>query len=143
MKKYLALFFVLGLGSLHAEIRFPASSFEVSALDEAKAAAAKKNQPIAFVYTDKNTTCPLCQGATTSILQEFRSSAVIVYVKDINRAPRKVGKVLSSKGKYIPKVALFDADLSKDFGMVTYEEIKSEGERPLRELKKAAKSNAG
>lgn len=143
MKKYLALLFVLLVGSGQAEIRFPSSSFEVSALSEAKEAAAKKKQPIAFVYTDKNTTCSLCQGATASILQEFRTSAVIVYVKDLKGAPRNVAKVLSSKGKYIPKVALFDADLSKDFGLVTYEQISTEGDRPLRDLKKAARPNAG
>ncbi len=122
-----------------AEIRFPSNSFDISELEAAQAEASKTNKPIAFVYTDKETSCSLCSGATATILNYFRSSSVIVYLKNSSDAPREVSKVLSSKGKFIPKVALFSPDLEKAFGISTYEEIKADGTRPLLALKRASK----
>lgn len=127
--------------NLPAEIRFPDDTFQAADLPAAQAKAAEDGKPLAFVYTDKDTTCGLCQRATTSITDAFRRSAVLVYVRSRGDVPPAVGDVLESRGKYIPKVALFTADLDKSHGLVTYEEIKAEGDRPLRALKRAARVN--
>lgn len=137
---FVAAWVFAGLASGHAEIRFPSSSFDVTTLSDAKAAAEKRQLPLAFVYTDKNTTCSLCRNATGTILQSLRSSAVIVYVERLGGTPGEVSQVLSSKGRFIPKVALLSPDLSKSYGLVTYEEIRAEGDRPLRELKRTARA---
>ncbi len=128
----------ISVSPLFAEIRFPSNSFEASELAEAQAAAEKSNKPIAFVYTDKDTTCGLCQNATGSILRTFRTSAVVVYVKNYSDIPKNVSKLISSQGKYIPKVALLDASLTKEYGLVTYEQIRDDGDRALRDLKTVA-----
>lgn len=124
---------------LCAEIRFPSTAFEQTEISAAQQKAASTGRPIAFVYTNKETTCGLCIGATEKIIEAFRSSAVIVYVKGTDTLPENIRAVFASKGKYIPKVALFDAKLETSYGLVTYEEIKADAEKSLREIKRAAR----
>lgn len=134
MKIHVALL-VLTACSAFAEIKFPPNSFTIEELAEAQKSAEAKGRPIAFVYTNKNTTCGLCSGATETIIGNLKMSAVLVYVENKGSAPSKVAAALEERGKYIPKVVVFDATLANNLGLVTYEEIKAEGERPLRKLK--------
>ncbi|MDX2079396.1 MAG: hypothetical protein SFU53_01295 [Terrimicrobiaceae bacterium] len=121
---------------LDGRIEFPRGTFHSDFIAAAQAEARAENKPIAIIYTNKDTTCGLCVNATKSMTDALRSSAILVYVRDANVLPRSVAKELSSRGEYIPKVAVFDAELGKFFGMVTYEEVKADGDRPLRALKR-------
>lgn len=51
----LALFALTGLTGF-AELKIPSSVFTMEELDEAKAEAAEKEEPLVFVYTDPGTT---------------------------------------------------------------------------------------
>jgi hypothetical protein len=134
MKTLLAVFLLMA-GSAFAEIKFPPQSFTIDELAEAQKAAGAKGRPIAFVYTNKNTTCGLCAGATEVIIGNLKASAILVYLENKGSAPQQVAAALEERGRFIPKVVVFDAGLSTNLGLVTYEEIKAEGERPLRKLK--------
>ena len=59
MKRSIGLLSALILamaGSAAAELRIPSSVFEMDELEEAKAKAAKDEEPLIFVYTDPGTT---------------------------------------------------------------------------------------
>lgn len=121
---------------LEGRFKFPRGTFHADFLPEAQAKARAENKPVALLYTDKDTSCGLCNSAAGTMVAAFRSRAVLVYVRDLRSLPRHVAKELSARGQYIPKLALFDADLANSYGLVTYEEVKAEGDRPLRALKK-------
>jgi len=142
MKLLLSLLLLTGVTAM-AEIRFPSSSFTIQELAEAQKSAEAKGRPIAFVYTDKNTTCGLCSGATDLIIDNLKMSAVLVYLSNKADAPPQVAAALEERGKFIPKVVIFDAALQNNLGLVTYEEIKTDGERPLRELKSQMRKAKG
>lgn len=135
MMKLLLALLTLTAGSVFAEIKFPPNSFTIEELAEAQKSAEAKGRPIAFVYTNKNTNCGLCAGATATIIGNLKMSAVLVYLESKGDAPKQVATALEERGKFIPKVVVFDATLANNLGLVTYEEIKAEGERPLRKLK--------
>lgn len=135
MKTACALFLLLTIGSAMAEIRFPSNSYTIDQIAEAQKSAEAKGRPIAFIYANKATTCGLCVTATDTIIDALKMSAVLVYVADAKDAPAQVASALNARGKFIPKVVVFDAKLENNLGMVTYEEIKEDGEKPLRALK--------
>jgi len=142
MKLLLSILLLTGMSAM-AEIRFPSSSFTIQELAEAQKSAEAKGRPIAFVYTDKNTTCGLCAAATELIIDNLRMSAVLVYLSNKTDAPPQVAEGLEERGKFLPKVVVFDAALQKNLGLVTYEEIKTDGERPLRDLKSQMRKAKG
>jgi hypothetical protein len=120
---------------LEGRINFPRGTFHSDFLAAAQAKALAENKPLAVLYTDKDTSCGLCRNATDLMADALRSQAIFVYAKDLRDFPRQVGQEFSARGKYIPKVAVFDAGLTECYGLVTYEEVKAEGVRALRELK--------
>jgi len=142
MKLLLGVLLLTAISAM-AEIRFPSGSFTIQELAEAQKSAEAKGRPIAFVYTDKNTTCGLCSGATETIIDNLKMSAVIVYISNKADAPAQVAAALEERGKFIPKVVVFDAKLQNNFGLVTYEEIKADGEKPLRDLKSQMRKAKG
>lgn len=118
-------------------LRLPANSYEISELKEAQQKSVETKKPIAFLYTDKDSTCGLCQNASEIIVKELRSRTILVYALSNKDLPQKVSKSLSRKGKYIPKVVVFDSEINEEIGLVIYEEIKKEDKKALKELKKA------
>ena len=48
----------------YGAIELPKGSFQITELEEAKKEAKEKKRPIAFVYTNVNTSCGLCKRAT-------------------------------------------------------------------------------
>ncbi|MDT8389663.1 MAG: hypothetical protein RRC34_04040 [Lentisphaeria bacterium] len=120
-----------------AGINLPRDTFETSELDKAKAEARAKNRPIAFLYTDKNSTCPLCDGVGRTMIDELGRGTVLVYVPKMGDVPENVAATLASRGKFIPKVAIFDPDVEKSIGLVTYEDVKEKGSGAFKDLKKA------
>jgi len=116
--------------------KLPSNSFEISEIDAAKTKAEEKGYPIAFLYTDKESTCPLCNGASALIIKELKSSTILIYVNNKKDMPKNVSKTLSKRGKYIPKVAIYNSSIKEELGLVTYEEIKKDGDDAFKEIKK-------
>jgi hypothetical protein len=116
--------------------KLPGKVFEVADIEKAKAEAAQKGKPIAILYSDKNTTCPLCSNASETILRELGPKAVIVYADGTSSLPSTVQEALRP-GKYIPKVAVLDASLERALGTVTYEAIKANRQTAFRDVSKA------
>ncbi|QJE95365.1 hypothetical protein [Luteolibacter luteus] len=142
--KPFTLLALLGLSvSAHAEQEFPRGTFQLKDLDKAKAEAAAAKKPLAFIYTDKNTTCPLCQGAADEFLDATKSKAVIVYVDSPSTPtiwptlPDAVKKGLEA-GKFIPKIAVTDASAEKLITSLNYDAYKQDN-KTVRDLKKALK----
>jgi hypothetical protein len=121
---------------LEGRIAFPRDTFHVDFLAAAQDKARSQKKPIAIILTDKDTTCGLCLRATGLMADSLRSRAVLVYARNSESLPKAVASEFSARGKYIPKVVLFDAELEEFYGLVTYEEVKAEGDRPLRALKR-------
>ena len=128
-----------------ADTEFPRGSFEMADLEKAKAHAAAEKKELAFVYTDKTTTCGLCQGATAAYIDAVKSKAVIVYVDSKANAtwwkklPAPVRQALTP-GKFIPKIAVTDSAASKVSASLTYETYKEDDRKAIRDFKKAMKA---
>jgi len=122
---------------LNAGIRIPSTVFEICELEEAREKAKKFGKPISFLYTDADSDCGLCNSAANTILRELKTTTVMVYMRDKRECPRKVAKALTQRGKYIPKVVVFDPDLTQELGLVTYEEIDEDARNAFRSVKKA------
>jgi hypothetical protein len=140
----LALSLFLAAGA-SAGTEFPRGSFEASDLDRAKAHAAAEKKDLAFIYTDKATTCGLCQGAVTAYIDAVKSKTVIVYVnsKDTQALWPKLSEPVRqalTPGKFIPKIAVTDATASKVSASLTYEAYKEDERKAIRGLKKAMKA---
>ena len=124
---------------------FPRGSFEFADLEKAKTVATTEKKDIAFIYTDKNTTCGLCQNAVTAYIAAVRSKTVIVYVNSAakpslwSQLPELVSKALIP-GECIPKIVVTDASVSKVSGSLNYEEYKADDRKAIRGLKKAMKA---
>ncbi|MEQ1851176.1 MAG: hypothetical protein ABMA01_06240 [Chthoniobacteraceae bacterium] len=116
--------------------KLPGKVFEIADLEKAKAEAAQKGRPIAILLSNKDSTCPLCSGASETILRELGPKTVMVYVRDTAGLPPAAIEALSP-GKYIPKVAVLDATLDQALGTVTYEAIKDDRQKAFREVTKA------
>ena len=113
-----------------------AKVFEIGQIDNAKAEAEAKKKPIAILDSDKDSTCPLCSGASEAILRELGSKTVMIYVRDKSALPASAVSALSV-GRYIPKVAVLDGKLESVLGTVTYESIKEDPRKAFHELEKA------
>ena len=122
-----------------AGFRLPAKVFAISDLEKAKAEAQLKKKPIAVLYSDKDSTCPLCSDASETILRELGSKTVMVYVNTKDGLPKSVSDALNV-GKFIPKVAVLDASLENALGTVTYESIKEDPRQAFRDIEKAIRA---
>lgn len=119
-----------------AGFKIPGKVFEIAELDKAKAEAAQKGKPIAILYSDKDTTCPLCVNASETIIRELGSKTVMVYVRSAESLPPAAQAALQA-GAYIPKVAVLNGALDKSLGVVTYEAIKADPRKAFRDVEKA------
>jgi hypothetical protein len=141
-------FFIASLiftASAFAETDFPRGSFETPDLEKAKVTATTEKKEIAFVYTDKTSDCGLCQNAAAAYISAVKSKAVIVYVnskaKDTEwqKLPEIVKQALK-QGKFIPKIVVTDAAVTKVCASLTYEDYKADNTKSIRGLKKALKA---
>jgi hypothetical protein len=128
-----------------AETKFPRGSFEMADLEKAKTVAATEKKSLAFIYTDKATTCGLCQGAAEAFIDAVKSKAVIVHVDSTanktwwQKLPEPVREGLTP-GKFIPKVVVTDAAASKVSASLTYEAYKADDRKAIRSLKTGMKA---
>lgn len=106
----------LSSSSALAKFDLPDYVYPASQLKEAQEKAKSGKKPLAFVGTNKETTCPIATAASQEIFQGLKDSCIIVYVEqdDVDNLPKIAGKALESEeaGKYIPKTAVVSADAS-------------------------------
>jgi bacterioferritin-associated ferredoxin len=133
---------VVGLSGIsHAETQLPRGSFEFADLEKAKAQAVKEKKEIAFLYTDKTSTCGLCQNAAAEFMDAVKSKAIIVYVNSKDRSrvwkqlPAAVRTALTP-GRYIPKMAVTDASGEKVSASILYDDYKKDSRQVIRAFKK-------
>ena len=119
-----------------AGLKLPSRIYVEADLEKAKTEAASKGKPLAILYTDKDSTCPLCNNASATMIKELGSKTIMVYAPDINSLPKPVKEALSA-GKYIPKIAVFDDKLENTLGTVTYEAVKENARTAFRSVDKA------
>ena len=128
-----------------ADTAFPRTSFVMADLEKAKAVATTEKKSLAFIYTDKTTTCGLCQGAAAAYIDAVKSKTVIVYVDskakdtDWQQLPAPVREALIP-GKFIPKIVVTDAAASKVTTSLTYEAYKADDSKAIRGLKKGMRA---
>jgi hypothetical protein len=121
-----------------AGLKLPSKIYQEADLEKAKAEAVTKNKPLSILYTDKDSTCPLCNSASNTMIKELGNKTIMVYVRDINGLPESVKNALR-EGKYIPKIAVFDDKMEKALGTVTYESVKEDSRKAFREVDRAIK----
>lgn len=136
--KLITLLFVTSASLVHADFKLPGKIYKESELAQAREAATKEGKPLSILYSDTETTCPLCSNASLTIIRELSSKTVMVYLSDINKVPTVIQTALKP-GEYIPKVAVFDAGLTQSLGMVTYEAIKEDSRKAFRDVERAVR----
>ncbi len=119
-----------------ADLKLPSKIYQEADLEKAKVEAAAKSKPLSILYTDKDSTCPLCNNASATMIKELGSKTIMVYVRSTNALPDNV-KTAFREGKYIPKIAVFDDKLEKSLGTVTYESVKDDSRKAFREVDRA------
>jgi len=119
-----------------AGIKLPSKVFEVKDLEKAKAEAVAKGKPISVLYTDKDSTCPLCNNAAEKMIKELGSKTVMGYEPQLGQLPRNVWGAFN-EGRFIPKVAVFDSSMERHLGLVTYEAVKEDDRDAFRNVERA------
>ncbi|MCK5233075.1 MAG: hypothetical protein KAR13_22570 [Desulfobulbaceae bacterium] len=110
---------------VQAGFKVPNYVYTASQLNSAQNKAIKNNQPITFIYSDKNTDCGLATAASKDIFQGLKNYSVIVYAergKDWNKLPAIVKNGMNSpeSGKYIPKTVIVNSSLNKIISIIPY-----------------------
>ncbi|WP_417910455.1 hypothetical protein [Candidatus Electronema sp. PJ] len=107
----------LSCSSAWAKFELPDHVYPASQWKIAQEQAKSGKKALAFVGTDKETTCPIATAASLEVFDSLKDSSVVVYVEqgDLDSLPKIASEALDSEaaGKYIPKTAVVSADLSK------------------------------
>ena len=126
MRSLTIAFFLMLLVASIAMAGFTLKSgvYRMDQLDDAKAEALSSGKPVAFLYSDKNTTCPLCAGASKNAMETLASSCVIVYAEkaDWAKMPKPVRTAINAPeaGKYIPTVVVMSPNVKEVIVIVPY-----------------------
>jgi hypothetical protein len=123
-----------------AGFRIDKSVYRMDKLESAQAKAKSEGKPMTFLYTDENTTCGLCSGASVNLMDTLRKKTVVVYADsslDWAKLPGVVQEALRKPeaGKYIPKTVILDSELTKVITIVPYARG-SEQDKLLKHAKK-------
>jgi hypothetical protein len=130
MKKHVlcivpALLFTLIFSTVAlAKFDLPDFVYTVSQLKKAQETAKAHKKPLAFVGTDKESTCALTTAASKEVFQALKDSSIVVYVtfEDLDKIPQLATTALDSPaaGEYIPKTVVLDWNASKMVYMLPY-----------------------
>lgn len=63
-----------------ADVRLPKSTFTTDRMEEALKTAKEQKKPVAYLYTNTATTCPLAAGVTEGFLEAVGKRCVLVYL---------------------------------------------------------------
>ncbi|WP_420207834.1 hypothetical protein [Candidatus Electronema sp. JC] len=107
----------LSCSSAWAKFELPDHVYTAIQWKTAQEQAISSKKALAFVGTDKETTCPIATAASLDVFNGLKDSSVLVYLEqdDLDVVPKIAADALDSEaaGKYIPKTAVVSADLSK------------------------------
>jgi hypothetical protein len=131
-----------------AGFNVPNTVHQLSAIEKATEEAKAKKRPIAFLLSDKNTTCPICAASSMTVMKELKSKAEVVYVESAEKGslPESVKSGLNTtSGKGLPHVVIVDNTLSNVITAFAYDDAASfkksvsEAEKKIRAAKTPAK----
>lgn len=133
----LSVCFLAASSYSRADVKLPKSVFTPDRMEEALKAAKEQKKPVAYLYTDTATTCPLASGATKGFLEAVGKRCVLVYL------PVKGGRSLAAapvkealkKGRCYPKLVLTASDGS-GAQCFTYEAYSADSKKTTREIKR-------
>ena len=114
-------------GIAHAGFELPRGVYTYPEIENAKQEAQKKQKPIAVIWSDTGTDCGLCSSASLTMMDELKRKAVIVYLSTKTDEMPAFAREAFNRGKYIPKVGVFDMDLKTTLGVVIYEDVDEKG----------------
>lgn len=107
-----------------AAFDIPSYVYDIEQLQQAKNEAKVGNRQIVFLYSNKNTDCPLASRASIGIIQRFKDSAVIVYIGRGGwaKVPRIVKEAINSPeaGRFIPKTVVVDTEIRQVVSIIPY-----------------------
>ena len=135
-KRWTMIIVLIVTSSVFAGFKLPRRSYTIDQLEEAKEKSETTGKPIAFLYSNKNTTCPLAEDASTAMIKALKLRTIIVYLEDWNAAPENVKQALKKRGKYIPRIVVFNSKVDEELGLVTYTEVKTKGRKAFKDLLK-------
>ncbi|MFD0894531.1 hypothetical protein KBB96_06075 [Luteolibacter ambystomatis] len=148
MKTKLSLLFQLvltsGVFAAGAVVDLPRGTIEGADFAKAQELATTEKKNIAYIYTDKATTCPLCEGASNEFIKSVRSKSVFVYL-DSKAASTYWGKLPApvrdtiAKSKIIPIMVVTSADGKTVLSSINYETYAKDTKASLRDFKKPLK----
>lgn len=141
MKRLITLLTVCSLSVLShawAEVKLPKGTFTADRLEEALKAAKDQKKPVAYLYTNTATTCPLAAGASEGFLEAVGRRCVLVYLPVKGGKDSEVSddvKTALKKGKFYPKLVLSAAD-GTQAQCFTYETYQADSRKAGREIKR-------
>lgn len=141
MKRWITLLTVCSLSVLShawAEVKLPKGTFTADRLEEALKAAKDQKKPVAYLYTNTATTCPLAAGASEGFLEAVGRRCVLVYLPVKGGKDSGVSddvKTALKKGKFYPKLVLSAAD-GTQAQCFTYESYQADSRKAGREIKR-------
>ncbi len=122
-----------------ADVRLPKSAFTLDRMEEALKTAQEQKKPVAYLYTNTATTCPLAAGASEGFLEAVGKRCVLVYlpVKGGKKSAQVSAAVKAAlqKGKFYPKLVLTSSDGS-GAQCFTYEAYQADSRKAAREIRK-------
>lgn len=141
MKRLITLLTVCSLSVLShawAEVKLPKGTFTADRLEEALKTAKDQKKPVAYLYTNTATTCPLAAGASEGFLEAVGRRCVLVYLPVKGGKDSGVSddvKTALKKGKFYPKLVLSAAD-GTQAQCFTYETYQADSRKAGREIKR-------
>lgn len=120
----LALCLTCLCGPSQAGFHLPGHVHVMQLFDKALAEARRRHKPLAFVYTDTETSCGLATRASMNLFERLEGKCVLVYVDSLShpKVPGLVRKAVRSPkaGRYIPKAVVLSTNLSKVLAIIPY-----------------------
>jgi hypothetical protein len=134
-----AFFIIFAMAlNVHAGFRLPSGVYQIEELDQATEKSKSRGVPITFLISDTETKCGLCISASEEIIRELRARTVIVYTTNNSHLPGAVQSLIKGVdlGKYVPYAMIVNNELDRLIGVVRYDDIRSDGRKTFRELKR-------
>lgn len=132
-----------------AEFNVPKTVYRMGDMAAARAEARVQSKPVTFLYSDENSTCPLCCGVSTEVIKDLKQKSVMIYVDaakgDWKDLPRPVQQALNSPeaGTFIPKTVVMDAEAAQVIAVVPYTRDARALDKSLKEAKKKIEAAVG
>lgn len=126
-------------------LRVPSSVYDFTEIDEASSKARREKKGLAFVYSDRDTTCSLCINATKEALKRLRRHSVVVYLDQEEDGKSKVNPLLRAGFRsdyigdnYMPKVLVSSPEMDEIWGTLSYKKMNDRSN--FRDLEKQIKA---